>query len=155
LQRFGPVLDSHVNRNGRPTPPPKSATPFLAVLLGTIFKHSPPTAQRLRRAPNWSITHMEKTIARWSYWLGITSVVVAIAWKCGNAFGLWRALPPTPADISYWSFYNASLLFFATSIASACRVWLKSLSKELGAKRRPTKDSADGSETEKPSSLAA
>jgi hypothetical protein len=72
---------------------------------------------------------MEKTIARWSYWLGITSVIVAIAWKGGNAFGLWRALPPTRADISYWSFYNASLMFFATSIASACRVWLKSVSR--------------------------
>ena len=55
---------------------------------------------------------MEKTIARWSYWLGIISVIVACARKGGNAFGLWRALPPTPADISYWSFYNASLMFF-------------------------------------------
>lgn len=72
---------------------------------------------------------MEKTIARWSYWLGITSVIVAIAWKGGDAFGLWRALPPTPASISYWSFYNGSLVFFATSIASACRVWLKSVSR--------------------------
>ena len=53
---------------------------------------------------------MEKTIARWSYWLGIASVIVTIAWKGGNAFGLWRALPPTPADISYWSFFNASIL---------------------------------------------
>jgi hypothetical protein len=30
----------------------------------------------------------EKTIARWSYWLGITCVIVATAWKGGNAFGL-------------------------------------------------------------------
>jgi hypothetical protein len=29
---------------------------------------------------------MEKTIARWSYWLGITCVIVTIAWKGGNAF---------------------------------------------------------------------
>ena len=94
---------------------------------------------------------MEKTIARWSYWLGITSVIVATAWKGGNAFGLWRALPPTPADISYWSFYNASLMFFATSIASACRVWLKSVSKDVGAKRRPTRESVDGAEPEAPS----
>ena len=94
---------------------------------------------------------MEKTIARWSYWLGITSVIVAIAWKGGNAFGLWRALPPTPADISYWSFYNASLMFFATSIASACRVWLKS----VGVSRRPTRQSVDGAEPEAPSSIAA
>ena len=69
---------------------------------------------------------MEKMIARWTYWLGITCVVISIGWKAGNAVALWRALPPNPADISYWSFYNGSLLFFATSIASACRVWLKS-----------------------------
>jgi hypothetical protein len=98
---------------------------------------------------------MEKTIARWSYWLGITSVIVATAWKGGNAFGLWRALPPSPADISYWSFYNASLMFFATSIASACRVWLKSVSKEVGVRRRPARESADRAEPEAPSSIAA
>ena len=85
---------------------------------------------------------MERRIARWSYWLGITCVIVAIAWKGGNAFGLWRALPPTPADISYWSFYNASLLFFALSIASACRVWLKSANKDVAPRRRPTRESA-------------
>ena len=98
---------------------------------------------------------MEKTIARWSYWLGITCVIVTIAWKGGNVFGLWRALPPSPAEISYWSFYNASLMFFATSIASACRVWLKSVSKEVGVRRRPARESADRAEPEAPSSIAA
>ena len=98
---------------------------------------------------------MEKTIARWSYWLGIISVIVAIVWKGGNVFGWWRALPPTPADISYWSFYNASLLFFATSIASACRAWLKWISKEAGIGKRRTKQSADDAEPEPPSSIAA
>ena len=98
---------------------------------------------------------MEKTIARWSYWLGITCVIVTIAWKGGNVFGLWRALPPSPAEISYWSFYNASLIFFATSIASACRVWLKSISKEVGIRKRLTKMSADGAESEAPTSIAA
>ena len=98
---------------------------------------------------------MEKTIARWSYWLGIICVIIASAWKGGNAFKLWRALPPTPADISYWSFYNASLMFFATSIASACRVWLKSVGKEVGVRRRPTRQSTDGAEPQAPSSIAA
>jgi len=98
---------------------------------------------------------MEKAIARWSYWLGIASVIVAIAWKGGNIVGLWRALPPTPSDISYWSFFNASLLFFATSIASACRVWLKSVSKEIVARRRPTRESAHEGEPESTSFVAA
>jgi len=98
---------------------------------------------------------MEKTIALWSYWLGITCVIVATVWKIGNVFAFWRALPPTPADISYWSFYNASLMFFATSIASACRVWLKSVSKELGIRRRPTRQSAGDTEPEPRSSIVA
>ena len=98
---------------------------------------------------------MEKTIARWSYWLGMTSMIVAIAWKGGNALGLWRALPPTPADISYWSFYNASLMFFAASVASASRVWLKWISREAGVGRRSRGQSADGGEPEAPSSAAA
>lgn len=90
-----------------------------------------------------------KRIALWSYWLGITCVIVATVWKGGNVFGLWRALPPTPADISYWSFYNASLMFFGTSIASACCIWLKSVSR---VRRR---QSADSAEPEPPSSIAA
>jgi hypothetical protein len=98
---------------------------------------------------------MEKTIARWSYWLGIASLIVAITWKGGNIFGFWRALPPTPSDISYWSFFNASLLFFATSIASACRVWLKSVSKDMLPRRRPVRPSSDGDEPEAPSFIAA
>ena len=98
---------------------------------------------------------MEKTIARWSYWLGITSVIVASAWKVGNALGWWRALPPSPADISYWSFYNASLMFFATSIASACRVWLKAVSKETAPRKRPPRESTYRDEPESTSVIAA
>jgi len=92
---------------------------------------------------------MEKTIARWGFWLGIACVIVAIAWKGGNVFGLWRALPPTPAQISYWSFFNAGILFFATSIASACRVWLKSLSKDVGVRKRPVRESLEKDEPER------
>ena len=98
---------------------------------------------------------MEKRIALWSYWLGIICVIVATLWKVGNVLGLWRALPPTPADISYWSFYNASLMFFAASIASACRVWLKRVGKEFGARTPPLSQSADSTEPQPPSSIAA
>jgi len=112
-------------RNGSPTPP---STPFLAE-WAEIFSpwNLPPDAQKLHRLPNWSTAAMEKTIAPWSYWLGITSVIVAIAWKGGNIFGLWRALPPTPSDISYWSFFNASLLFFAASAIGSNQGHLRSL----------------------------
>jgi len=98
---------------------------------------------------------MEKAIARWSYWLGIACVIIVIAWKGGNALGLWRALPPTPADISYWSFFNAGLLFFATSVASACRVWLKSITQDGGVRRRPIRKSLGRDEPKTADSMAA
>lgn len=63
---------------------------------------------------------MEKRIESWSYWLGIGCLLVTIGWKAGNAVGLWRALPPAPGEISYWSFYNGGILFLLTSIASSC-----------------------------------
>jgi len=76
-------------RNGSPRPP---STPFLAE-WAEIFSpwNLPPDAQKLHRLPNWSTAAMEKTIAPWSYWLGITSVIVAIAWKGENIFGLWAS----------------------------------------------------------------
>jgi hypothetical protein len=68
---------------------------------------------------------MEKHIGRWTYWVGIACLVVALGWRAVNALGL--VAPPTTAPgraISYWSFYHGSFLFLATSIASACYVWL-------------------------------
>jgi hypothetical protein len=63
---------------------------------------------------------MEKHIMRWSYWLGIACLAIAIAWKGVNAFGM--LLPAKTASqyaIWYMSFFRGSLLFFVTSIASA------------------------------------
>jgi hypothetical protein len=70
---------------------------------------------------------MEKLIGRWSYWLGIACVVIALGWRAVNAVGL--LLPPTVAPgraISYWSFYHGSVLLLAASIASTCCAWLNS-----------------------------
>jgi hypothetical protein len=41
-------------------------------------------------------------------------------------------------------------LFFATSIASACRVWLKTVNKDLGTKIRSTRDETNGDESRAP-----
>jgi hypothetical protein len=68
---------------------------------------------------------MEKHIGRWSYWLGIACLVIALGWRGVNALGL--LVPPSAAPartISYWSFYHGSFLFLAASIASTCYVWL-------------------------------
>jgi hypothetical protein len=46
-------------------------------------------------------------------------------------------------------------MLFATSVASACRVWLKSFSREGGARRRAMKETADGGEPNGAISIAA
>ncbi len=70
---------------------------------------------------------MEKLIARWSYWLGITSFAIAILWRGLNALGFWRPLSMAPgASLWYMSFYKGALLFLLTTVASAGYAWLDS-----------------------------
>jgi hypothetical protein len=68
---------------------------------------------------------VEKVIARWSYWLGIACLVVTVIWKALNTFGLWLPSGVTPGGgITYLSFFHASILFFVTTVATACHSWL-------------------------------
>ena len=68
---------------------------------------------------------MEKLIARWSYWLGFVCLVIAVIWRTLNAFGMWMPLNVTPGHtIWYLSFFHASILFFGTTVATACYAWL-------------------------------
>ena len=70
---------------------------------------------------------MEKLIGRWSYWLGIACLVIAVIWRAVNALGLMLPLAVTPGHtIWYLSFFHASILFFAATIATACYAWLNS-----------------------------
>jgi hypothetical protein len=70
---------------------------------------------------------MEKLIARWSYWLGIVCLVVAVIWRIATAFGLWMASNVTRENpIGYWSFFHASILLFVAAIATTSCAWLNS-----------------------------
>jgi uncharacterized membrane protein YhaH (DUF805 family) len=70
---------------------------------------------------------MEKQIARWSYWLGIACLVIAVVWRTVNAFGVLLPINVTPGHtVWYLSFFHASILFFVTTIATACYTWLNS-----------------------------
>jgi hypothetical protein len=63
---------------------------------------------------------MEKHILRWSYWLGIASLVIAAAWKALSAFGLRLPMLFTnDQTIFYLTFYKASLLLLVAAIATA------------------------------------
>lgn len=68
---------------------------------------------------------MEKHILRWSYWLGIACLVIALVWRGINAFGIWLPPSTTPGyTIWYLSFFRGSLLFFVASIATANYIWV-------------------------------
>jgi hypothetical protein len=63
---------------------------------------------------------MEKHILRWSYWLGIASLVIAVVWRVLNGLGLGSAGLVIRGDSVYsMSFYKASLLLFVAAIATA------------------------------------
>jgi hypothetical protein len=70
---------------------------------------------------------MEKHILRWSYWLGIICLVVALTWRGINALGVWLPARNAPQyEIWYMSFFRGSLLFFVASIATANYIWINS-----------------------------
>ena len=63
---------------------------------------------------------MEKHLIRWTYWLGLACMVVALAWRALNAMGTF--LPDNMVlgrSIYYMSFYKAALIFLVTSMATA------------------------------------
>jgi hypothetical protein len=64
---------------------------------------------------------MEKHILRWSYWLGIVSVVVAVVWRVVVA--LVGRLDVRGLD--YMTAYKAGLLLLLVAIATACYAMVK------------------------------
>jgi hypothetical protein len=65
---------------------------------------------------------MEKYILRWSYWLGVISVVVAIVWRVlivavGKPLGF--------GGLAYMSAYKGALLLLSVAVATTCYAWFK------------------------------
>jgi hypothetical protein len=70
---------------------------------------------------------MAKHIAKWSYWLGIACLVIAVVWRAVSAVGMPTS--PSLADgrtFGYLTFYRAGLLFFAATVASVAYDWASS-----------------------------
>ena len=70
---------------------------------------------------------MARHIAKWSYWIGIACLVVAMLFRTASALGL----PTAPSlvegrSFGYLTFYRGGLLFFASTIASAAYEWASS-----------------------------
>ena len=65
---------------------------------------------------------MEKYILRWSYWLGVISLAVALVWRvviilAGHALEM--------RGLTYMSAFKAGLLFLSVAIATASYAWFK------------------------------
>jgi hypothetical protein len=69
---------------------------------------------------------MEKHIMRWSYWLGVICVALAVLTRLLNTVGLSTTLLQTRGDsISFRTFVDGALLFLMTSIATAGFIWFR------------------------------
>jgi hypothetical protein len=59
---------------------------------------------------------VEKHLAKWTYWLGITCAAIALIIRGFQAVGLYLDLPGV--NLGYMSFYKASFLPLAIAIAT-------------------------------------
>ena len=69
---------------------------------------------------------MKKHIIRYSFWLGVLSVLLALLTRAPNILGVSLATVSTRGtQISYRTFLDGAQLFFLTAIATASYVWFK------------------------------
>jgi hypothetical protein len=69
---------------------------------------------------------MEKHILRFSYWLGVICVALAVIARILNMAGLSTIFIPTRGNpISFRSFVDGAILFLLAAIASAGALWFK------------------------------
>ncbi len=68
---------------------------------------------------------MEKHIIRWSYWLGIVSVVLAFVTRALNVLGVVTLFRGRGNAIGYHTFLDGALLFFVATIATSSYAWFK------------------------------
>jgi hypothetical protein len=68
---------------------------------------------------------MERLIARFSYWMGLVCVVMAVCLRGLNLIGILRP-SHLEAGITIWymSFFKGALLFLLLAIAAANYAWL-------------------------------
>jgi hypothetical protein len=69
---------------------------------------------------------VEKHILRWSYWLGVASILLALLTRALDVFGAFPVVLRGQGDpISFHTFLNGTLIFFLAAIASSCYAWSK------------------------------
>ena len=67
---------------------------------------------------------MEKHIARWSYFLGLAGVAIAVVWRLLTFVHLMpKEFGPLPHAISYKTLQQGAFMFFALAVATAAYVY--------------------------------
>jgi hypothetical protein len=64
---------------------------------------------------------MEKYILRWSYWLGVISVALALVWRVVVVLAGRLEI----RGLDYMTGYKAGVLFLLVAIATTCYAWFK------------------------------
>lgn len=68
---------------------------------------------------------MEKHIARWSYFLGVASVIVAVAWRLLTLLQLMpKEFGALPHAFSYKTLQQGAFMLFAITVATAAYVYV-------------------------------
>lgn len=70
---------------------------------------------------------MEKLIARWTYWLGMACLVIAVIWRIVSVFRSWSSSAAASGQpVGHVAFLHASILFLIATIATASYAWINS-----------------------------
>ena len=64
---------------------------------------------------------MENYIERYSYWLGVACVVIAVVLRAANTLGWIGDVATKGAPVGYMSFVKAGLLLLLVAIATSAR----------------------------------
>ena len=65
---------------------------------------------------------MERDIVRYSYWLGVALMVMALVWRVLTIAGVHERV----LNLTYMTAYKGAVLFFLGAIATTGYAWVKS-----------------------------
>jgi hypothetical protein len=61
---------------------------------------------------------MEKNILKYSYWLGVLCVVIALVWRAATLAGFLHISTTPVYSLTYMSFLKGALVFLLTTVAT-------------------------------------
>lgn len=82
---------------------------------------------------------MQKHIVKWSFWLGVLALVLALASRAIDLVNPDIDVIPTKGDsIGFNAFMHGAFLFFAATVAATCYAWFTAHQSFLESNQRET-----------------